>query len=100
MQNLGVYPPLEDPCEDEEEGEEEAQEEKGGEASPARAAGETETRRLPAGDRGSERRRSGGNTGVVVGRGHRPTLKHCQRNCLFLVLGSSVLQIDPTISTI
>lgn len=36
MQNLGVYPPLEDPCEDEEE--------EGGEASPAKAAGETETR--------------------------------------------------------
>lgn len=38
MQNLGVYPPLEDPCEDEEEAQE-----KGGEASPAKASGETES---------------------------------------------------------
>lgn len=35
MQNLGVYPPLEDPCEGEED-------EEGEEASPAKAAGETE----------------------------------------------------------
>lgn len=78
MQNLGVYPPLEDPCEDE-EGEQEA--EAGGAASPAKAAGETETRRQPAGDRGSERRRSGATlgAGVVVGRGHRPTLTHCRK---------------------
>lgn len=37
MQNLGIYPPLEDPCEGEED-----EEEEGEEASPAKAAGETE----------------------------------------------------------
>lgn len=37
MQNLGVYPPLEDPCEGEED-----EDEEGEEASPAKAAGETE----------------------------------------------------------
>ncbi|XP_054861285.1 protein phosphatase 1 regulatory subunit 1B isoform X1 [Amphiprion ocellaris] len=43
MQNLGVYPPLEDPCEGEEDEEEEDEDQEGGEASPTKAADHQET---------------------------------------------------------
>lgn len=41
MQNLGVYPPLEDPCEGEED-EDHWQREEGDDTSPTKAAGERE----------------------------------------------------------
>lgn len=87
MQNLGVYPPLEDPCEDE-EGEE--AEEEGGQASSAKAAGETET--LWPRQRAAAAAAIRGETGCWwEGRGHRPTLKHCRK------LNKTVPQIDPII---